>query len=262
MSTLDTYLRVTKDPAIYQKVTASEPMVKAQTKYYQDNIGKIKTVDEFVNNYRLFSYAMNAFGLGDYVYAKAMIKKVLDQGLTDSKNLAFTLNNPKILALAKTFNFAATGASTTSSDAVQKDVVSKYIQQQMETEQGQTEPGAQLALYFERTAPSVKTVYNILADKSLLTVVQTAFGISQYMSMMDIDRQAQMLNKVFKIEDLSDPVKLRKLIQRFAAMYDVNNAGSQGSLAANLVVSTRSTTTVSFSPSLLTAIQGLKTGGF
>jgi hypothetical protein len=262
MSTLSTYLRISKDPAIYQKVAASEPMVKAQTKYYQDNIAKIKTVDEFVNNYRIFSYAMTAFGLGDQVYAKAMIKKVLDQGLTDSKNLAFSLNNPKILALAKTFNFAANGASTTTSDAVQKDVVSKYIQQQMETDQGQMEPGAQLALYFQRTAPTIKSVYNILADKSLLTVVQTALGISQYMSMMDIDRQAEMLKNVVKFDDFTDPPKLQKFLQRFAAIYDVNNAGSQSSLASNLVVSTYSTKTVGFSASLLSAIQGLKVGGF
>jgi hypothetical protein len=262
MSTLGTYLRISKDPAIYQKVAASEPMVKAQTKYYQDNIGKIKTVDEFVNTYRLFSYTMTAFGLEDYVYAKAMIKKVLDQGLTSSKNLAYTLNNPKVLALAKTFNFDATGASTTSSDAVQKDVVSRYIRQKMETDQGQTEPGAQLALYFERNAPSIKSVYNILADKSLLTVVQTALGISQYMSMMNIDRQAEMLKNVVKLDDFKDPVKLQKFIQRFAAIYDVNNGGTQGSLPANLVVNTRSTATVGFSASLLSAMQGLKIGGF
>lgn len=166
MSTLGTYLDISNNIARYQKLTASEPMVAAQTKYYEANIGSVKTPQDLVNNYRLFSYVLNAYGLGDQVYAKAMFQKILEQGTGSSQDLAYTLNDPRILALAKTFNFAANGTSTTSSTAVQSGVVSQYVEQTLESDQGQSQPGVQLALYFQQHASSISSVYSILADKN------------------------------------------------------------------------------------------------
>ena len=70
-------MQVSGNLAKWQKLTASQPDVKQETKYYQDNIEKVKTPAELVNNYRLFSYVFNAYGLGDQVYAKALFQKVL-----------------------------------------------------------------------------------------------------------------------------------------------------------------------------------------
>ncbi len=131
-STLSAYLQITNNQTKWQTITSSQPMVKQATKYYQDNIGKVKTPDDLINNYRLFSYVTTAYGLGDKVNAKALFQKVLTQGVGSASNLAYTLNDPSILALAQTFNFAANGTSTTSSAAVTKDVVSRYVEQNME----------------------------------------------------------------------------------------------------------------------------------
>ena len=138
----------------------------------------MKTPSDLVNNYRLFSYAMNAYGLGDMTYAKGIMQKVLEQGTGSQSNLAYTLNNPQILAFAKAFDFADNGTSTTSTTAVQTGVVNNYITQTLDANQGQSDPGVQLALYFQQNAPSITSVYQILADKNLLSVVQTALGIS------------------------------------------------------------------------------------
>lgn len=210
-------------------------MVKQATKYYQDNIGKVKTPDDLINNYRLFSYVTTAYGLGDKVNAKALFQKVLTQGVGSASNLAYTLNDPSILALAQTFNFAANGTSTTSSAAVTKDVVSRYVEQNMESEQGQSNPGLQLAMYFKQNAPNIKSVYNILADKSLLTVVQTALGISSLTSGEDVDTQARLISKKLNIADFQDSTKLQKFVEKFAVMYDINNSSS--SQSSNLMYS-------------------------
>jgi hypothetical protein len=101
MSTFTDYLTIANNLSRYQTMTAADPTVAQASKYFQDNIAQIKTVDQFVNNKRIFTYAMTAFGLSDMTYAKSLIKKVLEQGTTSSGALANTLNNPKILALAK-----------------------------------------------------------------------------------------------------------------------------------------------------------------
>ena len=264
MSTLATYLQISNNLPKWQKMTASQPNVTQQTKYYQENIGKVKTPADLVNNFRLFSYVLNAYGLGDQVYAKSLFQKVLEQGTGSTKNLAYTLNDPRILALAKMFNFKASEASTTSSSAVKTDVVNNYVEQTLETNQGQSNPGVQLALYFQRNAPNIKTAYNILADKNLLTVVQTALGISPLTAAMNVDRQATMISNKLNIKDFQDPKKLAAFIQKFSALYDANNSGvttSQSTLTPNAVVNL-SNSGAGFSVNLLSNIQSLKLGGF
>ncbi len=264
-STLSTYLQISNSMAKWQKITTAEPITKAQTEYYQKNIGNIKTPKELVNNYRLFSYVMNAFGLSDMMYAKGLIQKVLEQGTDDPKALAYKLNKPNILALAKTFDFAAWGDAATGTKEVKTDVVNKFIQQTMEDDQGRQNPGVQLALYFERNAPNIKTAYNILADKKLLTVVQTALGISQYMSYANIDTQAKMISSAVNIKDFQNPKKLQSFLQKFSTLYDVSNGGatSQSANVPNAMISGSGLPGVtSFSSSLLAGMQNLKLGGY
>ena len=258
-STLSTYLQVTNNMTKWQTLTSSQPAVKQATDYYEANIGNVKTPADLVNNYQLFSYALTAYGLGDETYAKSMFQKVLEQGTGSTSNLAYTLNDPRILALAKTFNFAADGASTTSSSAVTTGVVNSYVQQTLETSEGQSDPGVQLALYFQQNASSITSVYNILADKSLLSVVQTTLGISPLTSEEDVDTQANLLSQKLNISDFQDPEKLQKFIEKFAVMYDMENpnAATQGLSVPNALLSTSSS---EFDTNLLDSMQGINIG--
>ena len=262
-STLSTYLQISNNLTKWQNLTASQPEVQQQTAYYQANIGKVKTPADLVNNYRLFSYVLNAYGLGDMSYAKGLFQKVLEQGTGSTGDLAYTLNNPQILALAQTFNFAANGASATASAAVQTGVVNSYIQQTLETNQGQSDPGVQLALYFQQNAPKITSVYSILADKNLLTVVQTALGISPLTSAEDIDTQANLISSKLDISDFQDPQKLKNFIERFAVLYDENNAGNTAPQSTDVpnALLTDSSSSGGIGVSLLSSLQGINLGG-
>ena len=265
VSTLSTYLQVSNNMTKWENLTASEPAVKEATDYYKANIGNVKTPADLVKNYSLFSYAMTAYGLGDMTsYGKGLIEKVLDEGTYGAKDLANTLDNSQILALANTFNFTADGASTTSSTAVQTEVVNKYIEQTLESDQGKSDPGVQEALYFLQNAPNITNAYQVLADKNLLTVVQTALGISPYTSMEDIDTQANTINQKLNLSDFQDPAKLQKFIEKFCAMYDMTNQGATSSQSSTvpdaLLSSSSSSGSTGFSYSLLSSMQGVNVG--
>jgi hypothetical protein len=265
-TTLSASQLVANHLSTWQQITASSPSVAQATKYYQANIGNVKTIADFVNNYRLFSYAMTSFGLGNMTYAKGLMQKVLEQGVTGSTSLANTLNDPRILAFAKTFNFAANGTNTTSSSAVTTGVVTNYTEQALENNQGAQDPGVQLALYFQRNAPQLTSTLGILADKNLLTVVQTALGLSPLMSAQSIDTQVNLLSKVLNVADFQNPKKLQTFIARFAAMYDLNNTGSTAatipsSLAGSNAILAGAANPVGISSDLLLSLQNLKLGG-
>jgi hypothetical protein len=288
-TTLSSYLSIENNLANYQKMTSNEPDVKGPTQYYQANIGKVKTSDQLVSNYRLLSYALDAYGLGKYTNDTAFVKKVLDGGTSSKTALANTLSNPNWKTFVNAFNFSAKGSSSPTSSASVKTTTSDYVEQQLESDQGQSDPGVQLALYFKRVAPTITTGYGLIGDQNIFDVVTTIFGLSSSISASQVDSEAKELTNLMPLKDLQDPTKLNNYIERFAAAYDASygpgssdpggltvvndnssSTSSAGSGATSVladVVSSNSSElqgllpSSSFSTGLISAFQGLKFGG-
>jgi hypothetical protein len=264
MTTLTTYLQIAENRDKWRSIAAKAPEAATATQYFKEHIGDVKSADAFMKDARLFNYAMTAFGLGDMTYAKGMMQKVLEGGV-DSDSLAVRLNNSNIRAFAETFDFADKGEETTADTTLVDNVVSRYSEQALETSQGEQNPGVQLALYFQEHAPDINNIYGILADSKILTVVQTALGISTLTASQSIDKQASMLKSLVDLDDFKDPTKLKQFISRFAAMYDYNNSSdenSQSSLLSTLFDTSSSSSSFGVDSSLLLSLQGMRIGSF
>jgi hypothetical protein len=282
VTTTAAYLSVTNNLARYQKMTAADPNVKTASTYYAANIGKVTSISDFVGNHRLLSYALDAYGLGDQINAKALVKKVLEGGVSNSKSLANTLADPRWKAFAKAFDFAGKGAASVSTATAVSTTQSAYVENQLEKNRGKEDVGVQLAMYFNRMAPSITNAFGILGDKNLLQVVQTIFSLPPSSSATNIDAQASIIDRLLPMADLQDPKKLKQLTARFTAMYELTYGPSSGATRSLTVVSGNNTPTVSaasailssvissndstssgisFSATLLTSLQGLRLGG-
>ncbi len=240
-STTSAYLAVSQNLSRYQAMTVAEPAVKSATAYYEANIGSVTSIKDFVGNYRLLSYALNAYGLGDQINATALITKVLEGGVSNPNSLANTLSNPAWRAFATTFNFAGAGASSPVSANAVETTARDYVEQQLESDQGAQNVGVELALYFQRVAPTVTSEFGILADPNLLEAVQTIFGLSPSTGAENINKQAQTLSQLMPISDLQDPAKLKQLTERFTAMYDLTYGPGSGATTNLTVASSNST---------------------
>ena len=260
LSTTASYLAVSSNLTRMQTATAADPQVKNDTAYFLANIGKVTSVAAFVGNYRLFSYAMKAFGLEDMSYAKGLMTKVLDGGVTSSTALANTLSDPRYKAFATAFDFAGQGTAVTQTAAATTAVVSKYVEQSLEDKEGTQNQGVQLALYFTRTASSVTNIYGLLADKNMLKVVETAFGLPASTT-ADIDSLAKTLGTFVKVSDLQDPTKVQKIAERFTAMWDVDGNNTSSDVTNVTQIFAASSQATGFSADLLLSLQGLKLGG-
>jgi hypothetical protein len=241
-TTTGAYLQVENSLARYQTMTADEPAVKTATAYYEANIGKVTSVQQFVGNYRLLSYALDAYGLGNQINSTALITKVLQGGVANPKSLANTLGG-QWQAFAAAFDFGDEGAASISTASAVKTTTSNYVEQQLEGDQGQQDPGVQLALYFQRVAPTVSSAYGILADKNLLEVVQTIFGLPAETSGSNIDAEASQISKILPMSELQDPTKLKQLTERFTAMYDLDYGPTSGSTSSLTVTGGNSSST-------------------
>src|SRR5689334_933434 len=83
--------------------------VSREADYYKANIGSVTSVDAFLKNTRLYTYAMKAYGLDDMIYAKAYMRKVLESDLSDKDSFVRRLSDPRFLAFAQAFNFNTKG---------------------------------------------------------------------------------------------------------------------------------------------------------
>jgi hypothetical protein len=257
VSTIASYQLISSNMVKSLQRTMAQPTVSKDTEYYLAHIRDVKTVQQFVGDYRLFSYAMKAYGLDDMTYAKAFMRKVLDEGVASASTFANKLSDTRYRDFAAAFDFARLGDKATSTTAAQVGTVEKYVRQQLEEDAGSQNEGVRLALYFERKAPKITSIYQILADPALIKVAQTALGVSPNTSMADIDKQAAMLTAKIDVADFQTPEKLHKFLQRFSVMWEIDNGDAAQSSAATLI---NQPLELGLSQSMLNSLQNLKLG--
>src|SRR5262249_17349605 len=110
---------------------------------------------------------------------------------------------------------------------------------------------------------SIKNPYQILADKALTQVVQTALGLSPTVSSADIDKQASMLTELLNLSDFQDPTKVNRFAQRFAAMWDANQAAtgiSNGTSNNPALILMSQSTTTGTDTDMLSKLQSIRLG--
>lgn len=255
LGTVARYQQVARNIQKSMGAISQRPEVKRESDYFLANIRTVKSADEFLKNDRLYKFAMTAFGLKDMIYGKAFMRKVLVEGLDGSKSFALQLADPRFRDFAEAFNFARYGATATAFDRAQQGTVDRYLRIQLESDAGQNDEGVKLALYFQRRAPEVTSVYGLMGDPALYKVVQTALGLPAVYSNTDVDKQAAFLSSKINVEDFGDPVKLDNFITRFAAKWQAAN-GSPGQTAP--LVGLGRPTLASFDNSLLLSMQLLR----
>lgn len=234
------------------------PQTGRETQYYRENIERIRSIDDFMADERIYSYALTAFGLGEMSYAKAFIRKVLEEGIDQPDSLANRLADRRYRDFAAAFNFARHGEVTTTFGRTREDTVQRYLRETLEVDAGRQNEGVRLALYFARKAEDIKSAMDILADPALLKVVQTATGISPLTSAANIDRQAEMIAARLDVEDLKDPGKLDTFLMRFTSLWELENR-----LAMNVpAILAGPVRPLGLSADLLASLQRIKIGGF
>ncbi len=178
LSTYLSYQLITRDMPRAMDRVEREPMVDRETKYYLENFSKVKTIDEFVKDDRLFRYAMKAHGLEDMTYAKAFMVKALKEGVRDPDSFANKLQDKRYAEFVTTYNFERYGEKATTYNRVQHDAPTNFASNVViGTLDGgfgfvEDEVG-----YYVSNISNVKSIDDLMADSRLLYVAMGAFGL-------------------------------------------------------------------------------------
>ena len=178
VSTYLTFDLVNRDILKSLKQISGQTTVANDTKYYQDNIGKVKTVDEFLDNYRLYSYAMTAHGLDEMIYAKAFMKQVLESDLGDENSFANRLTDDRYKNFAASFNFASSASDTAvAQSGGQMDELFETYDQTIAAQEEQIEDDTRYFKVMLSETGNIKNVDEFLRNERLRNYLFTAYGI-------------------------------------------------------------------------------------
>ncbi|MBB6182146.1 DUF1217 domain-containing protein [Pseudorhizobium flavum] len=216
---------------------AAKTKAEDETKYYREQIERISSVSELLSNKRLVSFMLTAEGIDPAKVKLSDLEKMFKSDLNDPKSFVNQLEDQGFRLLVASFNFGPDGKISESAASVQTrrtlmSTQDMYLRQTLEEQVGEENEGARLALYFQRMAPTIKNVYEILSDTAIAKVVRTMFGLPDEIANGNIDMQANVIKKNLDLADLKDPEKVEKLISRFLAFYEMENGAPDPVLMA------------------------------
>ena len=232
------------------------PEIARDEDYFRAKIGSVKTADQLVNDRRLLSVALGAFGLDSDIGNKAFIQKILIDGTQTATALANRLADKRYAQFSAAFGFdQATPATQTTGFA--DTIVTAYKNREFESAVGDQDEDLRLALNAQRelSALAAKTSsenvkwYTILGNTPLRTVMTKALGLPASVGSIDLDQQLNIFQTkaaaVFGdsgISQFSDTTKMDSLIKRFLTRSQADQLISQtssGSIALTLMQQTR-----------------------
>ncbi|XHE13434.1 DUF1217 domain-containing protein [Agrobacterium deltaense] len=229
VSTYLSYDLINRDMKASISRVSQQGMIERQTKYYKENIGDVKSVDEFLDNYQLYSYAMDAFGLGEMTYAKAFMKKVLDSDLNDQNSFANKLTDERYREFAAAFNF------TSSTKTVQTEAqLDKMIGLYGTSITDMNDSLAEETRYYKAIIGTVTNVDQLLRNDRTRAYIFQVFGV-------DEKTYSYAHIKGLMTSDISDPNSY--INQKYGAAYNdaVEKLAMKGNIELHAQVTARIT---------------------
>jgi hypothetical protein len=225
------------------------------TDYFRENIGKVTSAKELVDDRQLLGVALGAFGLQDDINNKFFIQKILEEGTTVDDALANRFTDKRYKELSEAFGLGPNEFSQTSLFSFADKIVSLYEATSFEEATGNVDETLRIALYAERKLPSLAAEnssekakwFSIMGESPLRAVFDTVFGLPSAFGQQDIDKQREVFQeraeRMFGSSDpaqFSDPEVLQDLMTKYVALSQIkafNTNTSSASLALMLLQS-------------------------
>jgi hypothetical protein len=229
-------------------------LVKRDTEYFEQNIGKVTSPEHLMKDYRLLKVALGAFGLDEDINSKFFVRKVLEEGTLAEDAFANKLSDKRYKAMAQAFGFELQPPRTQVSDFGAK-ITDAYKERQFEVAVGEQDQNLRLVMGFERELSNItkgataetSMWFTIMATQPVRKVFEGAFNLPTALGTLGIDRQLEIFQEKAQAyfgtsnpTDFLDAERQEELTRRFLVQADLNagaSTTSPGSIALTLLQS-------------------------
>lgn len=233
------------------KAFQSSPLITRDTEYFATHIGEVETPADLVGDRRLLRVALGAFGLEDDLNNRYFLQKILEEGTIDPSSLANRMSDNRYTAFSAAFGFDLGVPRSKLSDFTD-EIITKFKSRQFEVAVGKQNQDIRLALNARRELVEVATSddsertrwFQIMGNAPLRKVMETALGLPDSFSQIDVDKQAEIFAEKSKrqlglssLSELTQENKMNQLIERFVLRSEISTSDSlnSGSIALALL---------------------------
>ena len=174
---------------------------------------------------------LGAFGLEDEIDKRALIRRVLEEGVIEPGSFANRLTDSRWLEFATNVGFGELG-SLLNTQAQQEAIIDLYRTRQFERAIGETDLDLRLALNFRRDIKGLAQEglatatgwFRVLGNEPLRTVIEGALNLPAEFGQLDVDVQAERIaersREVFgneRVDVFVDDAVIEEAIKRYVA---------------------------------------------
>ena len=223
------------------EIFKEDAQTQRNIEYFKEHIRSAVTPSDLVQDRRLLSVALGAFGLGEEIDKKALIRRVLDDGTEQNDSFANRLNDSRWREFAASFSYGNLGGAPIQSTAFQSRIIRQYIEIGFEERVGEASTDVRLAMNFRREAAKIADSasadrvgwFQVMGQPPLRSVVEAALGLPASIGTLDLDQQKGIFER--RAEQLfgekspaifADPEKLDDMLRRFFLQREIENGPS------------------------------------
>ena len=146
---------------------------------FRTQVKDIETVDQFVDNYEVYSFVMKAFDLEDQIFGKAMIKAALKSNIEDDEALINRLTDPRIKDLYDAMGFGEDGVGNINTilGSWRTKMVDRYVDRIFVNDQAAQNDTVGAALEFRRRAAEIDGPFDVLKNVDTANFMRRVLGL-------------------------------------------------------------------------------------
>jgi hypothetical protein len=215
--------------AVAQYVKQTPTVTAAETAFTK-SVAQFKGPNDLFNNYNDLNYVLTALGESSQLGNTGLLEKVVASDASSSTSLVNQLNNSGLTQLNKVLNTDSTVTASLQDTTVQGQLKNAYELSAYQSNLDNLNPAVAPALNFASEVTSVKSIYDVLGNSTLRSVVSTVGHIPDTIVNQSLEAQAAAFAKVFDVTKVNDPTYINSFVQRYLGTSDANavaaNAGS------------------------------------
>lgn len=223
------YQRLKPDVLVAEKAKFGErSTVQREIAYFREKAAQVTTPEEFLKDYRLLKFTLEAYGMASQIQYPFRIKQILTSDPLDPDALLNKMSDPSYQEINSAFDFHWSGVAKLSDPAFLAEIERKYTESKYEEDLGTMNKDLPNALYFERKIKNAINGFSVIGDPILFDVVKTVFNIPNSAVVGSVERTREWIDREFDFTKINDSKYVQNIVQRYLVLKDVQNIQSSG----------------------------------
>ncbi len=173
------------------------PSIERDVEHFRSAFHEITSAAALVDNPRALKVALGAFGLQDQFNSRALIRKIVEDGVSERGALANRLADKRFLDFARAFEYLSAPDNMSPQSNFPEDIIVSYQRKLFEAAVGEQDRSIQLALTLQHELPKLSVDYSsntarwfaVIGNPYLRESFQISLGFPQEFSFLDVESQ-------------------------------------------------------------------------